>query len=44
LRGHLAALQAIAAAAEPTIAEPSDARTRKRRRAGRQVALDPRTA
>ena len=45
LRGHLAALQAIAAAAEPAIAEePSGARAPKRRRARREVPLDPRIA
>lgn len=45
LRGHLAALQAIAAAAEPTmVEEPSGARARKRRNARQKVALDPRTA
>jgi DNA-binding MarR family transcriptional regulator len=43
LRGHLAALQAIAAAAEPGLAEtPSGARAPERRRARREVALDPR--
>ncbi len=45
LRGHLAALQAIAAVAEPAMAEkPSGAPSPKRRRARREVALDPRTA
>jgi DNA-binding MarR family transcriptional regulator len=45
LRGHLAALQAIVAAAEPASAEKTpDARSLKRRRSGREVALDPRTA
>jgi DNA-binding MarR family transcriptional regulator len=45
LRAHLAALQAIAAAAEPAMAqEPSGARAAKRRRARREVALDPRIA
>jgi DNA-binding MarR family transcriptional regulator len=45
LRGHLAALQAIAAAAEPATAEePSGARATKRRQSGSQVALDPRIA
>lgn len=45
LRGHLAALQAIAAAAEPAIAEePSGARAPERHRARREVALDPRIA
>jgi DNA-binding MarR family transcriptional regulator len=44
LRGHLAALQAIAAAAEPTIAQkPIGART-MRRRARRDADLDPRIA
>ena len=44
LRRHLAALQAIAAAAEPAVAEePSSARAPKRRRARRE-ALDPRLA
>lgn len=42
LRGHLAALQAIAAAAEPAVAEKaSGARAPKRPRARREVALDP---
>ena len=45
LRGHLAALQAIAAGAEPALAEkPSGARASKRRQAARRAALDPRTA
>lgn len=45
LRGHLAALHAIAATAEPTMAEePSAARVPERRQARRQVPLDPRTA
>ncbi len=45
LRGHLAALQAIAAAAEPATAEePSAARAPERRRGGREVPLDPRIA
>ena len=45
LRGHLTALQAIAAAAEPTIAEePFGARAPKRREARREVPLDPRIA
>ena len=45
LRGHLAALQAIAAAAEPAMAEePSSASAPERRRARRGVALDPRLA
>jgi DNA-binding MarR family transcriptional regulator len=44
LRGHLAALQAIAAAAEPGQAEkPSSARAAPRRQT-RRVALDPRIA
>ena len=45
LRGHLAALQAIAAAAEP--AEPrsrSGARAPERHQARREVGLDPRIA
>ena len=42
LRGHLVALQEIAAAAEPTAAEePSAARASERRHARQQVALDP---
>lgn len=45
LRGHLAALQAIAAAAQSATAEkPSSARPRGRRRARREVSLDPRIA
>jgi DNA-binding MarR family transcriptional regulator len=45
LRGHLAALQAIAAAAEPAAAdEPSGARTPERRQARREVALDAQIA
>lgn len=45
LRGHLAALQAIAAAAEPAMAEePSGSRVPERRKARREVALDPRIA
>jgi DNA-binding MarR family transcriptional regulator len=41
LRGHLAALQAIAAAAEPTIAEaPSGARAPERRQAPGEVPLE----
>jgi DNA-binding MarR family transcriptional regulator len=45
LRGHLAALQAIASIAEPAIAEkPSAAPSPKRRRARQEVTLDPRTA
>jgi DNA-binding MarR family transcriptional regulator len=45
LRGHLAALQAIASIAEPAIAEkPSAAPGPQRRRARREVTLDPRTA
>ncbi|MHB1835110.1 MAG: transcriptional regulator [Solirubrobacteraceae bacterium] len=45
LRGHLAALRAIAAAAEPAMAEhPFRARAPKRRAARRDVALDPRLA
>ncbi len=45
LRGHLAALQALAASAEPaTAGEPSRARARVRRQAGREIALDPRVA
>jgi DNA-binding MarR family transcriptional regulator len=45
LRGHLAALQAIAAAAEPNMAEePSGARPPERRHAGQEVALNPRIA
>jgi DNA-binding MarR family transcriptional regulator len=42
LRGHLAALLAIAAAAEPTRSEErSDARAPVRRQTRRQVPLDP---
>ncbi len=45
LRGHLAALQAIAAVSEPAMAEePSGAPSPKRRRARREAGLDPRTA
>jgi DNA-binding MarR family transcriptional regulator len=45
LRGHLAALQTIAAAAEPRIAvDSSGPRAPKRHRARRDVALDPRIA
>jgi DNA-binding MarR family transcriptional regulator len=45
LRGHLAALQSIAAAAEPAMAqESSGAGTPERRRARREVPLDPRIA
>ncbi|MBV9423070.1 MAG: transcriptional regulator [Solirubrobacterales bacterium] len=45
LRGHLAALQAIAAAAEPAIAEePSGARAPVRPQPRRAVPLDPRIA
>ena len=45
LHGHLAALQAIAAAAEPATAEePSSARAPKRRQTRREVILDPRIA
>jgi DNA-binding MarR family transcriptional regulator len=45
LRGHLAALQAIAVAAESPVAEePSRARSPGRRQARREVALDPRVA
>lgn len=45
LRGHLAALQAIAAAAEPALAEePSGARVPERRQPRREVPLDPRIA
>ncbi|MBV9604897.1 MAG: transcriptional regulator, partial [Solirubrobacterales bacterium] len=42
LRGHLAALQVIAATAEPDKAE--GVRAPVRRRAGRTTVLDPRTA
>jgi DNA-binding MarR family transcriptional regulator len=42
LRGHLVALQEIAAAAEPTAAEePSVARASERRHARHEVAFDP---
>jgi DNA-binding MarR family transcriptional regulator len=45
LRRHLAALQAIVAAAEPDLAaESSAARARKRDRLHRDAALDPRIA
>jgi DNA-binding MarR family transcriptional regulator len=45
LRGHLAALQAIAAQAESaTAAESSGPRAPRRRPARREVALDPRIA
>lgn len=45
LHGHLAALQAIAAAAEPDIAkQPSSARARQRRQGRQEIALDPRIA
>ena len=45
LRGHLAALRAIAAAAEPAMAEElSSARAPERRQARRKVALNPRIA
>jgi DNA-binding MarR family transcriptional regulator len=45
LRGHLAALQAIAAAAEPAVAEePSGARAPERHHARRDVALDTQIA
>jgi len=45
LRGHLAALQAIASIAEPAMAqELSGAPSPKRRRARREVTLGPRTA
>jgi DNA-binding MarR family transcriptional regulator len=45
LHCHLAALQEIAAAAEPAmVEEPSGARAPKRRQARREVALDPRIA
>ncbi len=45
LRGHLMALQAIAAAAEPTIAEePSGARAPEHRQARREVPVDPQIA
>jgi DNA-binding MarR family transcriptional regulator len=45
LHGHLAALQAIAAAAEPAVAEESSgARAPDRHQARREVALDPQIA
>ena len=45
LRGHLAALRAIAAAADPPASDgPSGARAPTRRQAGREVALHPRIA
>lgn len=45
LRGHLAALQAIAAAAEPAMAEgPSAPVASERRRARREVPVGPRIA
>jgi DNA-binding MarR family transcriptional regulator len=45
LRGHLAALQAIAAAAEPAVPEePSPTPANRRRQAGREVPLGPRAA
>lgn len=45
LHGHLAALQAIASIAEPATAEePAGAPSQKRRRARREVTLDPQTA
>jgi hypothetical protein len=45
LRGHLAALQAIAAAAEPAVAEePSGAHPPERHQARRDVALDTQIA
>jgi DNA-binding MarR family transcriptional regulator len=45
LRGHLAALQAIVAAAESDEAgKPSGARRQERQRAERATPLDPRTA
>lgn len=45
LHAHLAALQAIAATAEPAIVEqPPGARTPARRAARREAALDPRMA
>lgn len=45
LRGHLAALQAIALIAEPTMAQaPSAASTPERRQARRELNLDPPTA
>lgn len=45
LRGHLAALQAIAAAAEPAMTEkPSGARVPEHHQARQGLALDPRIA
>ena len=46
LRGHLAALRAIAAAAEPAMLaeEPSGGGTPQRRQARREMPLDPRIA
>ena len=45
LRGHLAALRAIASTAEPAMAvEPSEAPSPKRHRAGGKAGLDPQTA
>jgi DNA-binding MarR family transcriptional regulator len=45
LRGHLAALQAIAATAEPAVVEePSGARAPKRRHARLKATRDPRIA
>ena len=45
LRGHLAALQAITATAEPALAdEPSRPRPPGRRRTRREIALGPRIA
>jgi DNA-binding MarR family transcriptional regulator len=44
LRGHLAALQVTAAAAEPAVEVPSDAPAPGRQRARRKPALDPRIA
>lgn len=45
LRAHLAALRAIAAAAESGLAEdPSGAQAPRRHRAHRDIALDPRIA
>lgn len=45
LRGHLAALQAIAAVAEPAVAEQvSRSPAPQRRQARREVPLDPRLA
>ncbi len=43
LRGHLAALQAIVAAAEPAAA-PSNARSRVRQQARREIAPNPQIA